>query len=170
MINRRTALFLPYLVLATVASVVAQEPATKCAPPQADTSFINAQGTAHVTRVVPVPDTLSPEAQKAVSAPRPDTEGPYDAAKDRAQADAWQVNGGEMMRKVYPVNITKETIAGVPVRIVTPVTIPPDKKNRGLINVHGGGFTADWGSLIESIPVANLTQTKVVSVLYSLAP
>jgi acetyl esterase/lipase len=39
-----------------------------------------------------------------------------------------------------------------------------------LINLHGGGFNADWGSEIESIPVANLTQTKVIAVLYSLAP
>ncbi|HEX8802209.1 MAG TPA: alpha/beta hydrolase fold domain-containing protein, partial [Terriglobales bacterium] len=44
------------------------------------------------------------------------------------------------------------------------------KQNRVLINLHGGGFTADWGSMIETIPVANLTQTKVVAVLYSLAP
>ena len=32
------------------------------------------------------------------------------------------------------------------------------------------GFTADRGSSIETIPIANLTQTKVVAVLYSLAP
>jgi epsilon-lactone hydrolase len=157
-------------VLLTIEPIVAQDAPSKCSPPQTDTSFIDDHGTAHVTRVVPVPDTLSTEAQKAVSVPRPDTEGPYDAAKDRAQADAWQVNGGEQMRKVYPVNIANETIAGVPVRIVTPLAVPPDKKNRVLINVHGGGFTADWGSEIESIPVANLTQTKVVSLLYSLAP
>lgn len=149
--------------------LVAQENRT-CTPPQTDTSVMDANGTARVTRVVPVPDTLSPEAQKAVSVSRPDTEPPYDAAKDRAQASAWQKNGGEQMRKTYPVNIAEQTIAEVPVRIVTPLTIPADKQDRVLINVHGGGFTADWGSLIESIPVANLTQTKVVSVLYSLAP
>jgi acetyl esterase/lipase len=156
------------LVLASVADL-AQTPAN-CTPPQADTSFIDDKGTAHVTRVVPVPDTISSEAQKFTAKPMPDTEPPYDVAKDRAQADGWQANGGEMMRKVYPVNIEKSMIAGVPVKIVTPLTIPADKQNRVLINVHGGGFTADWGSSIESIPVANLTQTKVVSVLYSLAP
>jgi monoterpene epsilon-lactone hydrolase len=147
-----------------------QESPCKCSPPQSDTSVMYANGTMGVTRVVPVPDTLSPEAQKSVSAPRPDTEPPYDAAKDRAQADAWQLNGGEMVRKVYPVNLAKETIAGVPVRIVTPLTIPPDRQNRVLINLHGGGFSADWGSEIETIPIANLTQTKVVAVLYRLAP
>jgi epsilon-lactone hydrolase len=150
--------------------VVAQDNATKCTPPQTDSSFIDAQGTAHVTRVVPVPDTLSPEAQKEVAAGTPDASNPESLAKRRAQASAWQVNGGEQMRKTYPVNLAEDKIADVPVRIVTPLTIPPDKQNRVLINLHGGGFNADWGSTIETIPIANLTQTKVVAVLYSLSP
>ena len=150
--------------------VLAQDAACKCSPPQTDSSFIDERGTAHVTRVVPVPDTLSPETQKTVSVAIPDTPEPEDLAKRRAQASAWQVNGGEQMRKTYPVNLAEDKIAGVPVRIVTPLTVPARKKDRVLINLHGGGFNADWGSEIESIPVANLTQTKVVAVLYSLAP
>jgi acetyl esterase/lipase len=39
-----------------------------------------------------------------------------------------------------------------------------------LINIHGGGFNSDSGSLTESIPIANLTKMKVVAVLYRLAP
>ncbi len=39
-----------------------------------------------------------------------------------------------------------------------------------MINVHGGGFNSDSGSLNESIPIAHLTRTKVISVLYRLAP
>ena len=73
-------------------------------------------------------------------------------------------------RALYPVNIEFSTIAGVPVSVVTPLVIPANKANRVLINLHGGGFTSDSGSLTESIPIANLTQTKVVSVIYRLAP
>ncbi len=40
--------------------------------PSRDTSYIDAQGTAHITRVVPVPQDLSPEAQKFISRPVPD--------------------------------------------------------------------------------------------------
>jgi len=152
------------------AAVVAQDAACKCSARQSDSSFIDDHGTAHVTRVVPVPDTISPEAQKFTARSMPDTEAPYDVAKDRAQSSACQQNGGEMMRKMYAVNIAEQTIAGVPTRIITPLTIPAEKQNRALINLHGGGFTADWGSMIETIPIANLTQTKVVAVLYSLAP
>ena len=161
--------FLCCVLLCSLATV-AQDNACKCTPPQTDSSFIDAQGTAHVTRVVPVPDTLSPEAQKVVAAGMPDTSNPEELAQRRAMATDWQVKGGEQMRKTYPVNIAEEKIAGVPVRIVTPLTIPPDKKNRVLINLHGGGFNADWGSTIETIPIANLTQTEVVAVLYSLSP
>jgi acetyl esterase/lipase len=56
------------------------------------------------------------------------------------------------------------------VRVVTSLTIAPEKQNRVLINVHGGGFHVDSGSLTESIPIANLTGTKVISVLYRMAP
>ena len=157
------------LTLLLASTLFAQAPAN-CSPPQSDTSFIDNDGTAHITRVIPVPDAISREAQKVVAKPMLDTEAPYEAAKDRAMADAWQAHGGETMRKDYPVNMEKSTIAGVPVKIVTPLNVPADRQNRVLINLHGGGFTADWGSSIETIPIANLTQTKVVAVLYSLAP
>lgn len=71
---------------------------------------------------------------------------------------------------MYPVNLAEDKIAGVPVRVITPLTIPENKRDRVLINVHGGGFNSDSGSLTETIPIANLTQTKVIAVLYRLAP
>ncbi len=46
-------------------------------------------------------------------------------------------------------------------------TTHPD---RILICLHGGGFNSDSGSYTESIRIANLTRTRVVSVLYRLAP
>src|ERR1700738_514785 len=109
-------------LLLTVAA--AQQPTAACAPPQAASSFIDSSGTAHVTRVVPVPATLSPEAQKWLAQPVPDTLEPYDLAADRDRAAGWQARGGELMRTVYPVQIASQTIAGVPTRIVTPLAIP----------------------------------------------
>ena len=43
-------------------------------------------------------------------------------------------------------------------------------RDRVLINVHGGGFNSDSGSLVEGVPIAYLTATTVVSVYYRLAP
>ncbi len=70
---------------------------------------------------------------------------------------------------MYPVTVGADTIAGVPVRVVTPEGAEGNR-GRVLINVHGGGFQLDSGSLTESIPIANLTHIKVISVLYRLAP
>lgn len=138
--------------------------------PQRDTSFIDAEGTAHVTRVVPVPTTISPEAQKTLARRVSGAAKPETLAERRAKTDAWQSGAGAVSKSLYPVNIQEQTIAGVPTKVITPLTIPENRRNRVLINVHGGGFNSDSGSLTETIPLANLTKTKVVAVLYRLAP
>jgi acetyl esterase/lipase len=137
--------------------------------PQTDTTTIDDDGTAHITRVIPVPGTISPEAQKAISW-RPPVHWPPSLAEQRAGTDAFRKGRSEEARKLYPVNIEERILGGVRTDIITPLSIPPEKRNRVLINVHGGGFVTDSGSLVEGIPIANLTQTTVVSVYYRLAP
>ncbi len=61
-------------------------------------------------------------------------------------------------------------IGGVRTDIITPMEMPDANRNCVLINLHGGGFNSDSGSLIEGIPIANLAKMKVVSVYYRLAP
>ena len=138
--------------------------------PQTDTSYIDANGSAHITRVIPVPQTISSQAQKFLARQIQDVPGHRTLAERRSQTDAWQARVGQRWRALYPVNLTKSTIAGVPVRIVIPPRIPVQNRNRVLLNVHGGGFNSDSGSLTETIPIANMTQTRVVAVLYRLAP
>lgn len=135
-----------------------------------DSSTIAPDGTAYVTRVVPVPTTISPEAQKVLARVESDAAVPQTLEQRRTGTDKWQAGAGEASKKLYPVNVTADTIAGVPVRVVTPLTITPEKRGRVLLNLHGGGFNSDSGSLTESIPIANLTGTKVIAVLYRLAP
>jgi epsilon-lactone hydrolase len=138
---------------------------------QRDSSYIDAIGTAHVVRVIPVPKTVSPEAQELLSRPESDTAIHQDLATSRRNTDVWQAGVGEQLRVLYPVkSISTETIAGVSVRIILPLNIPASEQDRVLIDLHGGGFMSDSGSLSETIPIANLTRTKVVAVLYRLAP
>ena len=138
---------------------------------QKNSSYIDADGTAHITRVVPLPATLSPEAQKGLAHQVSDANPKQTLEQRRAETNAAAAAGAKENSAVYPVNITSSTIAGIPVWIVTPANaVPADKQDRVLINVHGGGFNSDSGSLNESIPIANLTRTKVISVLYRLAP
>jgi epsilon-lactone hydrolase len=139
--------------------------------PTGDSSYIDAQGTAHITRVIPLPKTVSQEAREYLARPLADSAPKQSVAERRARTDAMQLHDSEQNRALYPVNIASSKIAGIPVRIVTPIDpIPHDKADHVLINLHGGGFTTDSGSLTESIPIANLTHTKVVAVLYRLAP
>ena len=137
-------------------------------PPQSNTSTLDPDGTARITRIIPVPSDLSPEARRALrqSAP-PETPS---LAERRKGTDAWQTRAGQASLAAYPVHIESLTIAGVPVRNITPLDATPVYPDRILINVHGGGFNSDSGSFTESIPIANLTHTRVVSVLYRLAP
>jgi acetyl esterase/lipase len=53
--------------------------------------------------------------------------------------------------------------------IITPLGAEAHR-DRVLINLHGGGFNSDSGSLIEGAPICNLAKIKVVSVYYRLAP
>jgi len=135
-----------------------------------NSSTIAPDGTAYVTRVVRVPTTVSPEAQKMLARVVSDAAVSQTLEQRRAGTDKWQAGAGEEFKKLYPVNVVSDTIAGVPVRVVTPLNVVPEKRGRVLINLHGGGFNSDSGSLTESIPIANLTGTKVIAVLYRMAP
>jgi acetyl esterase/lipase len=91
-------------------------------------------------------------------------------AERRALTDAFRKGRAEEARKLFPVRVEEKTIGGVRTDVITPLELAEAKRNRVLINVHGGGFNSDSGSLVEGVPIANLTGTTVVSVYYRLAP
>jgi len=136
--------------------------------PQSNSATIDADGTARFTRVIPVPPTLSPEARAFVA--RQPSPPPESLAVNRTRTDAFRKARSERARQLFPVNVAEKTIGGVRTDVISPLTIPAAKRERVLINVHGGGFITDSGSLVEGIPIASLTQTTVVSVYYRLAP
>jgi monoterpene epsilon-lactone hydrolase len=185
----------------------AASPAQTAAPsyPTTDTSTVTADGTAHITRVVPLPSILSPQEHAKLAKSGSDTASMEpDVFKRRAMTQAWQNGAGKQSEAVYPVKITETKVAGIPVHLVDPLpdatagpvsgpganapdplhysalagggnaarpsvpeTLHPD---RVFLCVHGGGFDSDSGSYSEAIPIANLTRTRVVSVLYRLSP
>jgi len=153
-----------------MAVVLSLAPACGLAQEMTDSSKILPNGTAYVTRVVPVPETVSSEAQAMLARVVSDANVPQTLEQRRAGTDKWQAGAGEESKKLYPANVAETKIAGVPVRVVTPLSMAPEKRDRVLINLHGGGFNSDSGSLTETIPIANLTGTKVIAVLYRLAP
>lgn len=160
----------PYLVLlATLFTLTAQSqqgsPASSITTNHAVTE---ADGTVRMQRVMPLPRTISPEAQAWLSRPAGDVSVPQTLAERRSQLDTSQAKHRDELLKMFPATITDKTVAGVPVRDVIPSKL--QHTDRVLICLHGGGFNADSGSYSESIPVAGLTGTRVVSVLYRMAP
>ncbi len=157
---------LPYLIatIALTQLLAAQANSTQ------DSATFDPDGTAHITRTVPMPTTISPEAQQWLASLTKQKSGPESLAERRTHTDAWRKFGSAEARKYYPVNIEETTIAGVRTDIITPLEMPESNRTRVLINLHGGGFNSDSGSLIEGDPIANLAKTKVVSVYYRLAP
>ncbi len=159
-------------LLLSSATLAAQQPAptTASQAPNRDTSYIDDQGTAHITRVVPVPQTISPEAQQMLARAVPDQAPPETLAERRTRTDASTEAARLAWTKLCPNHITEDKIAGVPVRIVTPDGIPAANRDKVFINIHGGGFNSDSGSYSESIPIASYAGVKVIAVMYRLAP
>lgn len=117
----------------------------------------------------PLPPTLSEQARAAVMA---NDKAPQASNTDiparRAFLDKFQADFGALQRKRYAVDIADAVIAGVPVRKIMAAGGPRTRKI--LINLHGGGFTADSGTLTENIPIASLTKIPVIAVKYRLLP
>jgi epsilon-lactone hydrolase len=135
-----------------------------------DSATFDPDGTAHITRVVPMPTTVSPEAQKWLASLTIKSTAPQTLEQRRAATDQWRARQSAEAKRLYPVKVEETTAAGVRTDIITPLDTPESNRKLVLINLHGGGFNSDSGSLIEGVPICNLAKIKVVSVYYRLAP
>ncbi len=166
------------LLILAAATLAAQQtpapttlkPTTAADAPKQDTSYIDEKGTAHVTRVIPVPEDLSPQAQLSLGRAEPDQGPPQSLEERRKRTDEYTERARVAWTQICPNQLVEDKMAGVPVRIVTPLGMPEANRDKVLLNLHGGGFNSDSGSYTESIPIASYTKIKVVAVLYRLAP
>jgi len=127
---------------------------------------IRADGTIEVPSFeLPPSEYLSPEAREMLrkrAHPAAHPAGDANAAVEARIAD---------MRKLYPVNVEEQVIAGVPARVFTPRDKPFDRR-RVLLQFHGGGFKCCFhaASMFESTPISVLGGYKVISIDYRQAP
>lgn len=73
----------------------------------------------------------------------------------------------------YAVTIEPRTMGGVYTEVITPAEgVSRDKRERVLVNLHGGGFTmgARTNGQLESIPVVGLGKYRIVAVDYRQGP
>jgi epsilon-lactone hydrolase len=77
LLTARIAALAAFACFAAVVAAQTSPPATTSSQAATrDTSFIDSEGTAHVTRVVPVPKDLSLEAQKSLATVETDDDPP----------------------------------------------------------------------------------------------
>lgn len=137
---------------------------------ESDSATFDPDGTSRIARVVPMPPTVSSEGQKWLDSLARQKYTPQTLTERRASTDRWRAEGSAEAQKLFPVKVEQQTIGGVRTDIITPPDLPEANRSCVLINLHGGGFNSDSGSLIEGIPIAHLAKMKVVSVYYRLAP
>jgi epsilon-lactone hydrolase len=115
---------------------------------------------------VPAPLTVSSEARRALES-LSEAAAPEDLTAHRAMCDRVQRELGTTQLARHGVRMHEGEIAGVPVRIYVPAATCGEGV---LLNLHGGGFIVDAGSVTENVPIAAYTGMKVIAVRYRLAP
>lgn len=128
-------------------------------------------------RVLPVPQTVSPELQQLIAA-KP---FPYwnDHPKTAQEWSAWASGLAKAMEQGLPdlreqlgVTVTQGHMGGVPVFTFTPQDLPKAHDDRVLLNLHGGGYVLGAGKAgtQEAILMAGIGKYRVVYADYRMAP
>jgi len=125
---------------------------------------------------VPVPNSVSDDARRFLSAPRSATsdQRPPVADKEgwRAYIAASNARIGQMEEMIVSacaVDVERTTINGARAAIVRPKNPDPRFDGRVLMNIHGGAYILCEGMIMEAAVLANAGAT-VVAVDYRVAP
>jgi len=129
-------------------------------------------------REIPVPSTVSPEMAALVANPyrpltwnaNPQSDAAWQALIDQATSGLAALQPA--WREKLGVTMTKSTLGGVPVYILEPNEMPPENRNRVLLNFHGGGYVYFYGEAgtAEAAAMAGYARYKVISVDYRMPP
>jgi monoterpene epsilon-lactone hydrolase len=117
----------------------------------------------------PPPKTVSVEAQRWLATLSQDA-APGDLQAHREMCARVQQELGTALLQRHRVTMQDTFIAGVPVRIFTPTEMAARTHGSLLLNLHGGGFTVDAGSVTENAALASYAGVRVVAARYRLAP
>lgn len=130
------------------------------------------------SRTIPVPDSVSPELQKAIAMPYRNSEW----LLDPPDAKGWREAVAGLARETIPmiermmerlaVQVESTTIGGVPAFLVSPAKVASKNENRLLVHTHGGAYLFNPGraSLLEPAVIAATCGIKVLEVDYRMPP
>jgi epsilon-lactone hydrolase len=126
-------------------------------------------------RVLPVPDTVSPQMAKVIAraatlpvAPQ----SPEEWKATVAAAAAQDMARIRELKKQFAVTVEAVRLGGVPCFQVTPAQLPERNRHRLLLHLHGGAYVFAPGEAgtLEAIAMAGFGHLKVVSVDYRMPP
>ena len=129
-------------------------------------------------RIIPVPKSISPEAQAALAAVRP-RRPPAPPIADKAswRSHIAETNAGfaAMMKTAsatLPARSALTEIAGVPVYVGEPDVLPDGNRDKALIHLHGGALVLLGGEPVKyfAITEAATMRCKVFSIDYRNPP
>jgi epsilon-lactone hydrolase len=149
-------------------------------PPLGSSSAGDRPGTALPARFIPVPGTISPQAQAMLAMPNPFGNA---AEPDPTDIPAWEaklavgiVGFTQMMEQrvaaIPPRSLVEHRLAHATLYEIEPTTLDPARTSQALYYVHGGGFTTG-GSIAAAYAaygLAHLTGLRAFSIDYRMPP
>jgi monoterpene epsilon-lactone hydrolase len=129
------------------------------------------------SRVLPVPDSVSPQMQALIARPfdpkfnlTPESTAEWKTRVDEAARAT--VARLPKLREALGVSVEPATMAGVKVFVVTPKSVPASKLDRLLLHLHGGVRVYNPGEAgtVEAIQMAGFGGFKVISIDYRMPP
>jgi acetyl esterase/lipase len=130
-------------------------------------------------RFIPIPATISPQAQASLASPLPlqKPDEPDLADKDAwrhyiAERDAAMAASVKNAADKFPAEIIVHTWGGVPVYEIVPGSLSSAGGENAIFFLHGGAFIQGGGigAAHQAIPFASLSGMRVFSVDYRMPP
>lgn len=130
-------------------------------------------------RWIPIPRTISPEAQATLARGAPLSNTPEPDPNDKelwrqhiTQANSHLTNIISKGVERYPAEITTHHLPATPLYKVTPHSVSSRNEKRTIFYIHGGGFTIGGGiaAAYAAMRIAHVAQTTVFSVDYRMPP
>jgi monoterpene epsilon-lactone hydrolase len=123
-------------------------------------------------RAIPVPKTISLEAQKSLAAAVPRTEAVSWTRETIALTNRLLAERCAALPELFPADITTHKLSAAALYEITPKTGPKINEARAVLYVHGGAYLVGGGLLAAhmALPVAAMAACKVYSIDYRMPP
>ncbi len=136
------------------------------------------QGIAVPARIIPPPQTISPEAQAFLSqapritAPQIDPGDKEGWRQYAAQIEVQLALITEGWAKSYPAEVIEHRLSAAKVYDVKPETLTKPNADKAIFHIHGGAFIVGGGRSAANAaqPLASLAKMRVFSVDYRMPP